>query len=82
MIINLVISEYDRFLAAKKVLDRLHTEYFDSDKTKAALQGLEKGISLMRYRTNEQISPLQEKLEQIQDCVETLKAVKDISMLL
>lgn len=53
MIINLVISEYDRFLAAKKVLDRLHTEYFDSDKTKAALQGLEKGISLMRYRTNE-----------------------------
>jgi hypothetical protein len=45
MIINLVVSEYDRFLAAKKVLDRLHTEYFDSDKTKTALQGLEKGIS-------------------------------------
>jgi len=37
MIINLVVSEYDRFLAAKKVLDRLHAEYFDSERTKTAL---------------------------------------------
>ena len=36
----------------------------------------------MRYRTSEQINPLQEYLERINDCVETFKAVKDISMLL
>ena len=43
--VQLIIENYDQFLAAKKVLDRIHDKFLENPGTERTLQALEDGMS-------------------------------------
>jgi hypothetical protein len=55
---TLITENYDQFLAAKKVLDRIHRGFVQSTLTYDMLENLEKGMKDLNETTMDKISPL------------------------
>ena len=80
--VKLIIENYDSFLEAKKVLDSINNKFADADETKNQLKELEKTMQKLRQKTDSSLQPLKNCLYNIEDCVETMNAVKYIALLL
>lgn len=80
--VRLIIENYDSFLEAKKVLDSINNKFADAEQTREQLKKLESVMLLLRQKTDLSLQPLTECLYNIEDCVETMNAVKHIGLLL
>ena len=54
----------------------------EAESTKEHLVMLDEGLKLLKEQSQESLEPLKESLTNIQDCVETMQAMKHISILL
>lgn len=79
---KLIVANFDSFLAAKQVLDRINSRFLESDETKKQLEQLEQGLQHLKSRTKQQIVPLSEFLQDIKDCVHSTEGVRYVALLL
>ena len=77
-----MIDNYDSFLEAKLVLDNLNAKFVHSEVTQNHLSMLDTGLKHLREQSQESLEPLRDSLTNISDCVETMTAMKHISILL
>ena len=80
--VKMIIENYDSFLEAKKVLDSINSKFADAQQTREQLKQLESVMILLRQKTDLSLQPLTDCLYKIEDCVETMNAVKHIALLL
>jgi phosphoserine phosphatase len=79
---KLIVANFDSFLAAKQVLDRINSRFLESDETKKQLEQLEQGLQHLKSRTKQQIVPLSEFLQDIKDCAHSTEGVRYVALLL